>query len=254
MNNDQETLAEDKPKLGFGSSPDATTWVFVGGDDDDESGSAWYTRNFDTEVNTPLEHSSLTGYLKNIYIKKTEYKKKANYKMNLRMQADQRYNIRSGLSTFFSRGFLLAIEVMMDNEVDFDTTPLIISVRKGNDNNVVFCNVFNYTTGAKIFYTYDGDKKLVPIINRLQEYLGVTVQTKDMIDNPEKYKDEYKEQQKEQRRQQPSLDLSDDELAEKAEKDADDIFGVAQEDPEIPVVSEAEVTLPKGKGQKRKAK
>lgn len=222
------------PKLGFGESPDQITTIFVGeADENDDSGAAWYTRDFEKEKNTPIAHASITGFIYGLKVSKSTYKKKDSYKLNIRLNAGKRYQIRSGLDTYFSRGFILAFSSFLDAGNDPKKVPITVAVRKGSEGNVIFCSLFNAETNAKIFVEWDGDAKLMPIVNEIQEILGVTVQTKDMVDNPDKYKDQ-KEQTHTSRPSLDDDDSSEEEDDDKAEKQADEIFGKQAEDPDAP--------------------
>lgn len=170
---------ENQIKLGFGASPDTVHYIFVGGDDDNP-GTAWYFWDHATGKQIAIEHNSITGYIKNVYVTKHEWQGRPNYKLNIRLSADKEYCIRSGISTLFSRGILLALNSLPAGSL---VEPLTVSAKPGQ-NNVVFGNLFRLD-GSRVFVEWDGDCALLPIVQQIQKNNDLQVQTQESIDNPE---------------------------------------------------------------------
>ena len=148
--------------LGLGADPRFPTYIFVGSDmTDDKKQYLWYS--LDNEGPVPIFDPALTGKLIEVRGVKTMYKDKPNYKFDFVIQADAKYVIRSGVNTIFSRGVMLAIEELIsdsDNKKDLDEMLLSFITSAGDEDNVVYGNVFDWEFGETVFPEWDKEKKI----------------------------------------------------------------------------------------------
>lgn len=173
-------------KLGLTNSPEKVTYIFVGEAEGDEGPSAWYTWNHDSGSAIPISEDALRGKLTGLVVSTKEYKGKQNYKLNIHIDADHHYVIRAGANTVFSRGVLLALQKLAQDDVNMVTEqPITIAVKQG-EGKAIFGSVFD-ATNQKVMAKWDGEVQLLPIVNTLQAKLGQVVQTKELIEDPDAY-------------------------------------------------------------------
>lgn len=155
-------------KFGFGPHP-GKIYVFVGAD---EEGDTWYT--LDNGKPVPIKEPALTGFLTNISVTRREYKGKDNYKLDVTIDCiEEVYVLRSGIDTVFSKGLVGALM-----QIEDFLEPIIVTASMGDENKVVFCNVYDANSREKYKYeTIEGS--LFPIIQDLQNRLGVYRQTSE---------------------------------------------------------------------------
>lgn len=178
-------------KLGLGPSPEKITYLFIGESEDDLGKYPWYEFNHDTGKKIPVHEDSITGYIYNIVTHKkvsNNSKFAPGYKTDVHILADHKYVLRSGANTTFSRGFLLSLDHLYTQYGDeIFSTALTISVKQGEEKSV-FCGVFDPQTGDKVFPKWDASSSLFPLVQKMQGALGQVVQTKEMVENYEVYR------------------------------------------------------------------
>ncbi len=113
-----------------------TRWIYIG--TTEGSTSAWYFWNHKEEKQDPIENNSLVCYLKNVELQEREYKNKTKDKLVLTVQADERYKIQSGLTTWFSKILLNKLAALTEDQIK---DKIIISPYLGGEENVVFCSL-----------------------------------------------------------------------------------------------------------------
>ena len=101
-----------------------------------------------------------------------EFKGKDNLKLDIVINADELYIIRTGVETNFAKSFLLAVSLVQDF-----SKPLII-VANGGDENTVFCNLYDSSTNfcnlydaatkTKIYREWSRDLDWATIIRDIQ--------------------------------------------------------------------------------------
>lgn len=172
--------------LGLGYSPDKTEFLFIGEAEDEKGSTPWYKWNHDNNSAIPVHEDALTGYINNVSVFNKPFKGKDSYKLHISVYADRKYEIRSGVATTFSRGFVLSLtKLIRELGIDPRDTPLTISVTPGSDDSkAVFCGL--YLRGEKIIPTWDSDS-LNQRIKDIQAKLNQVVQTKEMMDSREEY-------------------------------------------------------------------
>lgn len=157
-------------KLGLGESPDPV-FLFVG-ESMDEQGNVypWHLYDHNAKVQVPVKQKALTGTVTGLRMCIKTFKEKQNVKLDINVMADKPYVIRSGIDTTFARGILSALEI-----VDDFSQPLTVVVANGGEK-VVFARLHR-ADGQRIKFVWDKERKLFPLVNRLQEKLGQHPQT-----------------------------------------------------------------------------
>lgn len=175
----QETPEEEPnsftPKLGLGPLP-GRFYIFIGGkDEDSEDASLWYSLGGKGH-RIPIQEPCLVGYLKGLKIVPKLFKGDWNYKLDVTIHADKEYVVRAGLKTTFSKGILGGLM-----EVKDFSKPVGIAPTPGDENKVVFGNVYDGVTGKKFFHERDEDTTPSQMVFELQDRLGIEVQDGDSI-------------------------------------------------------------------------
>jgi len=128
----------------------------------------WYHYDIDREKTIPVTQRALTGYLSELRLTTKEFKGKDNLKLDIVVNADELYIIRTGVETNFAKSFLLAASLVQDF-----SKPLIIVANAG-DENTVFCNLYDAATKTKIYREWSRDADWATIIRDIQSLLGGT--------------------------------------------------------------------------------
>ena len=164
---------ENKIQLGFGYIP-VPQYIFVGGKDAQTEGPEylWYSIDFKTNKPLPIFDQALTGYITGIRMINKPYKGDDAVKVDISIQADRKYVVRSGIETIFTRGLLLALEIF-DNLKDI---PVTICVTPGDEKNVIYASVYDAVNGEVVKFDWDKSKKLSPVVVGIQKQLGQEVQ------------------------------------------------------------------------------
>ncbi len=122
---------KQKPSLTLGlGAPPSPQYIFVGNEPEQE---LWYFLGENSQKNY-IQQKALTGTIKSLEIVHREYKGQEHLKLDVTMECDRTYVIRSGFGTVFSKGLLLALNTLHRSEI---ALPLTIAVAPG-DENVVF--------------------------------------------------------------------------------------------------------------------
>ncbi len=126
----------------------------------------WYHYNIEQDKTIPVQQRGLTGYLSEVRVTAKEYKTKDTTKLDIVINADEVYIIRTGIETNFAKTFLLAASQFYDF-----SKPLIIAVTSG-DENTVFCRLYDATTKVRIRREWDANADWASIIADIQSRLG----------------------------------------------------------------------------------
>jgi hypothetical protein len=146
-------------------NPPEPIYLYVRGGEDSESSSLWYKFNVDTQQKIPVTERGLCGKLQELRLTNKEYKGKTNVKLDIVIQADELYIVRTGIETNFAKTFLLAVSVANISN------PLIIAVAPGEEN-VVFARVYDANTKQRIKADWDKNADWAGIIAKMQLRLG----------------------------------------------------------------------------------
>ncbi|ACC81186.1 hypothetical protein [Nostoc punctiforme] len=130
-------------KLGFCKAPEPI-YLYIKSGEMEGNGYTWYYYDFDKEKITPEYNTGLCGYLSELRLTSREFKGKENVKLDIVINSNETYIIRTGVETNFAKTFLLAIALVEDL-----TKPLIIGCAAGEEN-VVFCRVYDATTKSRV--------------------------------------------------------------------------------------------------------
>ncbi|MBD2533698.1 hypothetical protein H6G97_30750 [Nostoc flagelliforme FACHB-838] len=154
-------------KLGLCNLPEPI-YLFVNQGEVDGESYVWYKFNISQDRKIPVPQRALTGYLSELRLTTKEFKGKDNLKLDIVVNADELYVIRTGVETNFAKSFLLAASLVQDF-----SKPLIIVANAG-DENTVFCNLYDATTKTKIYREWSIDLDWATIIRDIQSLLGAT--------------------------------------------------------------------------------
>lgn len=124
--------AKEPPKLGL-SIQTQRKWLYVG----QEQGTCWYFCH--NNENIPVIENLLTGVVKSIEIADKEFKGKTEQKLQITIDAGTKYILQSGITTIFSRGILIALNLLSETEL---TQPIAIGVKAGNQESIVLGSVY----------------------------------------------------------------------------------------------------------------
>lgn len=198
---------EKEIKLGFSDPPDRIHYLYIGTDDESTVGGNWYEWDHSSNKPVAIPQNSLTGFIKSVFVTKHVWKNKTSYKLNLKINADSTWILRSGMETIFVRGLVLALGLLADEKFDFSLNPVAISIKAGDEEKVKYASVYNYSKGERAFAQWDSEAKLLPIVNKIQKALGVDVQ---LMDDINKAYDEAQTKYKEREKDNDSSDSKDD--------------------------------------------
>jgi hypothetical protein len=148
--------------LGFGNPP-SSQYIFVGSEP--EQG-LWYFLGEDSKKNY-IPQKALTGTIKKLEVVHREYKKQELVKLDITIESDRTYVVRTGFGTVFCKGLLLALNTL--NQLD---KPLIIAVAPGEET-VVFARVYDAATKKPIMAEWQPEADFAAILHRLQGMLTV---------------------------------------------------------------------------------
>lgn len=154
-------------RLGPGQSPDAVYW-FVGEIEKDGNLYPWYTFDSQAKAQVPVPYSALTGRITGLRMKLQQFKGKDNIKLDVLMMADRQYVIRTGVDTTFARGLLLALELVDDYQAPLT----IVAANSDRGEKVVFSRLYRASTNERVKVEWDRDRKLFPLIVKLQQRMG----------------------------------------------------------------------------------
>jgi hypothetical protein len=152
-------------KLGLCNPPEPI-YLFVNQGEVDGESYVWYKFDISQDKKIPVLQRALTGYLSSLRLTTKEFKGKDNLKLDIVVNADELYIVRTGVETNFAKSFLLAASLIQDF-----SKPLIIVANAG-DENTVFCNLYDATTKTKIYKEWSRDLDWATIIRDVQILLG----------------------------------------------------------------------------------
>jgi len=162
-------------RMGLGGAPDPI-YLHVS-ESIDESGEVHPWHMWDGKKQIPVKDRSLTGVLSNIRLKLgPEFKGKKPVKIQLRVDTgSQPYVMQAGVETTFARGMLLALDM-----VDDLARPLMFVVANGGEK-VVFARLHLAPSGERVKIMWDKERKLFPLVQKLQRKIGQQAQTWDDV-------------------------------------------------------------------------
>jgi hypothetical protein len=114
-------------KLGF-HEPLSRLYVFV----KNEANHLWYWLDDGKKIYIP--HTALTGTLKSLEVKEASTSHGDRMKADFEIIADRRYVLRSGVDSAFSRGMLMIINVLSDEQL---AKPITLELKPGDEKGNV---------------------------------------------------------------------------------------------------------------------
>ncbi|PSB27932.1 hypothetical protein [Chlorogloea sp. CCALA 695] len=155
---------KEKPTLSLGfCTPPSSQYIFVG--NEPEQG-LWYFLSEDSKKNY-IPQKALTGTIKKLEVVHREYKNQELVKLDITIESDRIYVVRTGFGTVFCKGLLLALNTL--NSLD---KPLIIAVAPGEET-VVFARVYDAATKKPIMTEWQSEADFAAILHRLQGMLAI---------------------------------------------------------------------------------
>lgn len=156
--------ATEQGQLGPSDMPEKTLWLFIGERDGGEY--CWYSMSEEGKP-VPFPYPLLTAFIKDVRLTLLTYenaKYRPKVKLDLCLEGDRKYVIRSTIETVFSRKVLLAIPHMKIHE------PVLIGPKRrgeSDEENVVFCN-FMQDNLPRIEWEKDTDPYVLWAIAKLR--------------------------------------------------------------------------------------
>lgn len=154
--------------MGFCDLP-IRKYIFIGGSEEGEQHPyGWYSLNADGTKSGILQFG-LRGAIVALKIIKKFYKDKPVYKLDVFINADRPYAIRSGINTTFTRGFILSLHQYLVDTGNIEK-PFTIGIKVGESDKVIFSSLFDYEdTYCKAEWSKEA--KLGPLIHEIQTAL-----------------------------------------------------------------------------------
>jgi hypothetical protein len=164
-------------KLGLCNPPEPI-YLYVGNGELSGESYLWYHYDIDKEKTIPVSQRGITGYISELRLTTKEFKGKDNIKLDIVMSAGEIYIVRTGIETNFAKTFLLSASLIQS----FDK-PLIVAANAGKEN-VVFCNLYDAATKARIHKEWDTNADWAAIIKTIQSRLGSSSESVAIYDSP----------------------------------------------------------------------
>jgi len=192
-------------KMGLGAPPDPIYLFVAESVDDDGNPQPWHLFDHDAKKQIPVKERALTGILTGVRMKMgPEFKGKAPVKLQLSFDAgEQPYVVQSGVDTTFTRGVLLALEL-----VDDFSRPLTLVVANGGDK-VVFGRLHRGETKERIKVIWDKERKIFPLAQKIQTKLGQRAQSWEEVQATASTNNYGGREEEQPPPQEPEDDLSD---------------------------------------------
>ena len=142
-----DELRASKQMLGFGHPP-KHRYIYA---NRQYPNCLWYFWNGAKSEHEPIEYHALTGIVERLEIEEKEFRGKPERKVNLHIRADRTYVIQSGYETLFAKGLLYTLSKLPKTAF---TQPITIAVEPGDTEQVLFCRIYNPTTGQAVYAPY----------------------------------------------------------------------------------------------------
>ncbi len=114
-------------KLGF-HGPLTKLYIFV----KNEGNCLWYWLDDGRKIY--IQESALTGTLRSLEVKEASTTHGDRLKLDIELVADRRYVLRSGIDSAFSRGMLMTIAVLSDDQLK---CPITLELKPGDEKGNV---------------------------------------------------------------------------------------------------------------------
>lgn len=152
---------------GLCPSPEPTHIYVELGKTEDGVVHPWHLYDKLSDRATPIFSPCIMGQLFAIELKIQEFQRKENFKIMFKVRSGDRiWFIRSGVETTFTRGIVLALRTLNDDQLHGS---LKFYAKPGD--TAVYGNIYTIMNDP-VVTEFDKDAKLLPIINELQRRLG----------------------------------------------------------------------------------
>lgn len=152
-------------KLGLRNKPEPI-YLYVRKKEDNGNDYCWYYYDIEKQTSTPEYQPALCGYLSDLRITNKDYKGKDTPKLDIVVQCDDTYIVRTGIETYFAKTFLLGLAEIRDF-----SKPIIIYASLGSEN-VVFCRICDAESKIKIKPEWNPNADWAAIISNTQFQLN----------------------------------------------------------------------------------
>jgi len=142
-----EELRASNQQLGFGHPPRAR-YIYV---NRQHPGCLWYFWDGAKKEHEPILFQALTGIVEKLDTEEKVFKGKRELKINLHIRAERNYVIQTGAETMFAKGLVYTLSKL---PVAAFNQPVTITVEAGEDEQVVFCRIYNPATKQAVFAPY----------------------------------------------------------------------------------------------------
>jgi hypothetical protein len=142
-----DELRSSKQSLGFGHPP-RPRYIYA---NRQYSDCLWYFWNGAKNEHEPIEHHALTGVIEKLEVEERVFRNRPDYKLNLYMRADRAYIVQSGFDTLFARGLVYTLSKL---PTEVFRQPITIAVEPGDTEQVLFCRIYNPSSGQAVFAPY----------------------------------------------------------------------------------------------------
>lgn len=115
----------------------------------------WYFWDGGKKEHEPINYHAITGIIEKLEIESKEFRGKPDIKVNLHIKADRRYVIQSGYETLFGQGLLYLLASLPKSALK---KPLTIAVEPGDTEQVLFCRIYNPSTGENAYFPFESRK------------------------------------------------------------------------------------------------
>jgi hypothetical protein len=169
-------------KMGLGAPPDPIYLYVAESVDEQGNPHPWHMFDHDAKKQIPIKERALTGVVSGLRMKMgPEFKGKKPVKLQIQIETgEQPYVVQSGVDTTFTRGVLLALDMVEDL-----TQPLMLVVANGGEK-VVFGRIHYANNRQRIQVMWDKERKIFPMVQKLQTKLGMKTQTWEDVQATEK--------------------------------------------------------------------
>jgi hypothetical protein len=114
----------------------------------------WYFWNGAKNEHEPIAFQALTGMIEKLEIETKAFRGKPDPKVNLAVRAERSYIIQAGFDTIFAKGLLYTLAKL---PVEAFRQPITIAVEPGETEQVLFCRIYNPSTGNSVYAPYPDD-------------------------------------------------------------------------------------------------
>jgi hypothetical protein len=156
----RDLLKSQSHSLGFGHPP-KPRYIYA---NRQYPNCLWYFWNGGKNEHEPIEYHAVTGTIEKLEIETKEFRGKPDPKVNLTIRADRTYIIQAGFDTLFAKGLLFTLSKLPPQVF---RQPITIAVEPGETEQVLFCRIYNPSTGNSVYAPYPDDVDWASVTQRV---------------------------------------------------------------------------------------